>query len=102
MLGRHGCRMLRAKNGAEGERLFAEHAQEIAFVMLDCRLPDMDGTELGERLRQIRPGLPVLFTSGQGYAGQRTFTDGATGFLAKPFMPAEFTRQVSAFTVGTA
>lgn len=100
MLSRHGFRMLRAKNGVEGEQLFTEHAQEIAFVMLDCRLPDIDGAVLGRRLRQIRSDLPVLFTSGQGSAAPESLGDGNTGFLAKPFLPGEFSRRVNALLEG--
>jgi hypothetical protein len=37
-----------------------------------------------------------MFTSGQNYAGQRTFGDGITVFLAKPFLPAQFAHQVNA------
>jgi DNA-binding response OmpR family regulator len=94
LLAREGLRVLRARDGAEGERLFAAHAEEIAVVMLDCRLPDIEGTVLGRRLRARAPELRVLFTSGHSYAGQRIFDDGLTGFLAKPFLPAQLTREI--------
>jgi hypothetical protein len=44
----------------------------------------------------------VLFTSGQANAGARSFTGGATGFLAKPFLPGEFTRKVNTLLEGIA
>ena len=102
ILGRGGRRVLRARDGAESELLFAAHAREIACVMLDYRLPDTDGASLCARLRRQRPDLPVMFASGQDYAGQRTFADGITRFVAKPFLPAELAREVSALLAAIA
>lgn len=94
LLVREGFRVRRARNGAECELLFAALADEIALVMLDCRLPDIDGATLGRRLRAQAPELRVLFTSGHTYAGQRAFDDGLTRFLAKPFLPAQLAREI--------
>jgi DNA-binding response OmpR family regulator len=102
ILARSGHRVLRARDGAEGAVLFAAHRDEIALVMLDCRLPDMDGSALSSDLRESRPDLPVLFTSGQHYAGPKSFTDGMTAFLAKPFLPAQLESQVNALVADIA
>lgn len=102
LLGREQLRVVRARDGAECLRLFAAHAQEIALVMLDYRLPDTDGVTLCARLRAQLPDVPVLFTSGQSYAGPRTFADGNTAFLAKPFLPGQFASQVNALVSVTA
>ncbi|WP_220804421.1 response regulator [Pseudomonas sp. NCCP-436] len=41
-----------------------DSAQPLALLMSDVGLPDMDGRQLAETARQLRPTLPVLFASG--------------------------------------
>ena len=89
-------RVLRAGDGAEGERMLVEHGPAIALALVDCGLPDADGADLCQRLRLVRPGLPVLLTSGreQSELAQALAADGPAAFLAKPFLTCEVTRQV--------
>lgn len=102
LLEREGHRVLHARNGAQCGQLFAEHADEIALVLLDRRLPDTDGGTLCQRLRAVRPDLPVLFTSGRDCAGERLCPDGLTSFIAKPFLPGQLVRQVNSLIAAIA
>ena len=45
-----------------------ELAKEISFdlYILDVRLPDGTGVELCEKLRKMRPGIPILYYSAYG------------------------------------
>lgn len=76
-----GYRAVAARHGGEAlERL----ADELpAVVLLDMRMPVMDGRELQNVLREQYPTLPVVVTSADsrlaGEAGD------AAGFLVKPF-----------------
>ncbi len=86
MLRDSGFTVLEAADGAEALALVDCEADRIQLVLTDVIMPRMRGTELAERLSQLRPGLPVLFMSGfaddpvvQGVAK-------ANGhFLRKPF-----------------
>lgn len=96
ILARRARCVLRAASGAEGEQLFAAHRAEIALAILDCWLPDIDGTVLCRRLRRAAPGLPVLLTSGcENTEALRLAAEERTAFLAKPFYPSQVDRQVS-------
>src|SRR5436309_949157 len=65
ILERRGRLLIRARDAAEAERQFMAYAPRIALLMLDCKLPDVHGGVLCQRLRRLVPGLPALFTSGQ-------------------------------------
>ena len=58
LLVRLGKRVLRARDGAEGAQMFAEYEHDIALVMLDCCLPDIDGVAMCRVIRQHAPNLP--------------------------------------------
>jgi len=51
-----------AENGAEGLRLAAEFQPDAAVV--DIGLPDMDGYEVAQKLRQLNPAILLVAYSG--------------------------------------
>lgn len=57
----------------------------IDCIILDIDMPDMDGFEFCERLREIS-GVPIIFLSGMTEAKNRvkSFKVGGDDFLAKP------------------
>ena len=72
--GRQALEALRAASG------------EMALVVLDMRMPGMDGRQVFVELRRAWPDLPVLLCS--GYVGDQVadlLAQGPTGFLKKPF-----------------
>ncbi|RZI85379.1 MAG: PAS domain-containing sensor histidine kinase [Rubrivivax sp.] len=59
-----GYRVLEAANGAQALELLAAHP-EVALLFTDVVMSGgMSGPQLAERARALRPGLPVLYTSG--------------------------------------
>lgn len=87
----HGYRVLTAANGAEGLRLFAAHATEVALVITDLHMPQVEGSSFVSEVRRLRADMPVLYISGlsgaedEGNAPSRRSSD---PFLLKPFKPA--------------
>ncbi|MDB5050882.1 MAG: Signal transduction histidine kinase CheA [Fibrobacteres bacterium] len=67
---------------------------EIHLVISDIVMPDMGGKELAERIRKLRPKLPILFIS--GYADQPEGHDPirGEGLLQKPFGLSEILKRV--------
>ena len=62
------------------------------LVLLDVRLPDIDGLEVCRRIKRAHPELPVLQTSAvftEPEARARGMENGADRYLAQPFEPAE-------------
>ena len=81
-----GYRTLEASTGGQALSLAAEHRP--AVVLMDIRLPDMDGVEALRRLRmdERTASIPVLAVTAQAMKGDRErFTEaGFDGYLSKP------------------
>jgi PAS domain S-box-containing protein len=93
----YGYTVLEAEDGGEALRILeTKEGAGVALVLADLVMPVMGGRELGIRLKESRPGLPVLFMSahtGDELARRRLLSPGIW-FLQKPFTPDELVAQV--------
>ena len=81
-----GYRVLAAADGAAALELASGRDVRVDLLVTDVVMPGMSGPDLARRLRETRPGVPVLYMSGyadQGLAHEAAATGGA--FLSKPF-----------------
>ncbi len=87
MLTSLGYRVYAAGSGQEAIALFKEKIGEIDLVILDMIMPGISGAETFDRLREIKPSIKVLLSSGYSINGEaKTIMDrGCNGFLQKPF-----------------
>jgi len=83
ILKERGYNVLKARNSAEAQELFAKYNEHIVIVITDLRMPGGSGVELAKALRRVRADLPILFISGDGENPVRFGS--LTDFLAKPF-----------------
>jgi two-component system sensor histidine kinase/response regulator len=79
--------ILTARSGAEALDLLLSH--EVALVLLDVHMPEMDGFELAELMRgaERTRNIPLIFVTAGGREVQRMFKGydlGAVDFLYKP------------------
>ena len=89
MLGQAGYRVLDARTPGEARQLFDQHKDDIALLLTDVIMPEMNGPALAQRLVAIRPELRVLFVSGYTEELPVLNTPGnKSHFLAKPFSSA--------------
>lgn len=82
--------------------LAAVTASRPDYVILDVGLPDLDGTEVFERIRATFPTLPVVFSSGHADASklQRYLEMEHVVLLVKPYSFADLTATLSALPPG--
>ena len=83
-----GYHVLVAQDGEEAVSLFTAHAEEVALAIIDVVMPRVGGREAAQRMRGMKPGLPVLFAS--GYGAEAAVTRAAlslpgTALVQKPF-----------------
>jgi two-component system cell cycle sensor histidine kinase/response regulator CckA len=98
MLERLGFTVLTASNGVEAVERFREHASEIVCVLLDLKMPHMDGEEAFEELRRVASDVTVILCSGYSeLESVERFSDkGLAGFLQKPFGTARLKETLQA------
>jgi two-component system cell cycle response regulator DivK len=94
-----GFRTLEASTGGAGISLAAEHVPDV--ILMDIRLPDMDGTDALLRLREgeATASIPVVALTSFAMKGdrERLLATGFDGYLEKPISVREFPDQVRSY-----
>lgn len=94
-----GYRVLEASNGDDAHRLLLAHPDlPIDVLFTDVVMPGrLDGIDLAEAARELRPGLRVLFATGFANLIRDQRHEAMRGpVLRKPYRPGELRRAVSA------
>jgi DNA-binding response OmpR family regulator len=95
MIKRFGYKVLQGINGLEASQVFRDNIDDICLVILDVKLPDELGSDTCKRLKEIRPDVKVLLTSGLGRTpGGDSLECGCDGFLPKPFRMEELSNKL--------
>jgi CheY-like chemotaxis protein len=90
-LRRRGFTVWVARDGREALDLYQQHADEITLVLLDVRMPVVDGADVLAQLRAWNPCLSAYVMSGHlgGYSEDELRHRGAAGVFEKPFVLPE-------------
>jgi len=82
----HGYTLLRAKNGREAVDM-CKTKDEIDLVLLDIKMPVMDGFEAAREILKHKPGLPIIAQTAYAHPSDRSraMESGCIDYLAKPF-----------------
>ncbi len=96
MLERLGYTVHAADSGLKAVELYRQYKERIHIVVLDMVMPDMNGAETFDRIREINPLANVLLSSGYSINGQATeiLNRGCNGFIQKPFNLLELSQKV--------
>jgi CheY-like chemotaxis protein len=96
ILERNGYKVLPAASGGEALILAEKFAGEINLLLADVVMPNMNGKELYERLRGVRPGLRALYMSGytDDVIAHHGLLEPGIQFLQKPFTAIELAKKV--------
>jgi len=87
ILTRIGLRVLKASRGDEALEILEK--EKVSIVLLDLKMPGMDGMEVLGHIKKLDEGILVIVIT--GYATVETATEamklGAYDFISKPFEP---------------
>ncbi len=89
---------LSTEEAADGEEALAKlKDKRFLLVLLDLRLPGMDGMEVLREMRRIRPEIPVMVITAYGTVSLavEAMSIGAIDFVQKPFVPEEVRQAVT-------
>lgn len=90
-LERHGFQVWLAASGPEALDVYRQHAARIAVVLLDVRMPELDGPQTLRALRQLDAEVCCCFISGHtgDYSEASLLELGAAHVFTKPFHLAD-------------
>jgi DNA-binding response OmpR family regulator len=76
-----------ARDGKEAWDLFQQDKHDIC--VLDVMMPEMDGFTLGEKIKELRPEVPLIFLTAKSLKEDivRGLKIGADDYITKPFDP---------------
>lgn len=106
ILSEAGFDVVMVKNGEEACQEVTEaekRGTQFAAVLMDMRMPVLDGYEATTQLREQYPKLPIIAVTAYAMIGDREkcMDAGCTDFLAKPFNQRELVSMVRSHTGGT-
>jgi two-component system, NtrC family, response regulator AtoC len=90
-----GYRTTTAANGSAALELFRQNPPDL--LLTDIRMPDMDGMELFNQVRKLKPDIVTVFMTAYGSIDNvvKSMQMGVSGFLLKPFTGRELERALS-------
>ena len=96
LLERLGYRVVAVNSGEAAVEAVQRMGSKIDLVLLDMIMPGMSGGEAFDRIREIRPQMRVILSSGYTIDGQARLImqRGCNGFIQKPFNAAEISQRL--------
>jgi len=94
-----GYGFLEASNGLEGLGVLARHHADIALIILDVNMPEMDGFEFLDKVKAHPDfkAIPVMMLTTESERGKiiQAIKAGAVNYICKPFTPEDLTVKIT-------
>lgn len=103
MLEDAGCNVFEAVNGEDGVKQFLEHRDELDLILMDIRMPVMDGIEATKKIRSMddekAQKIPIIALTASAYEGDihRSSLAGMNESVLKPIDPSKLYAIMSRF-----
>jgi signal transduction histidine kinase/CheY-like chemotaxis protein/CHASE3 domain sensor protein len=95
ILKQNGYRVLEAGNGADALRICEDEGDDVDLIVTDIVMPEMGGSELAKKVRELKPEARILFTSGytEDAVVRQSLLHAGEAFIEKPFTPGSLTKK---------
>lgn len=82
--------VIRAKTGQEAVEIFLDN-RNIRLILMDMKMPDMDGFEATRIIRKSNPEIPIIAVTAFVMMGdeEKVRQAGCNDYLPKPFTPEQ-------------
>ena len=97
ILDKGGFSVIATDRVGEALEMCADPSRRIDLLLTDVVMPDLLGTDLAERVREVRPGLPVIYMSGYSHevlAPKTMLGNAYSAFIEKPFSSETLLRAI--------
>jgi len=90
-----------ARNGREAVDLIREHS-EISVVLMDLKMPVMDGFEATREIKSFRKDLPIIAVTAYAMSGdeKKAYDCGCDDYIVKPTSTDELLQKLKKFGIG--
>lgn len=81
-----GAEIIRAVNGKEAVELCQKN-DKISMLLMDIKMPVMNGYEAIKQIRELRPDLPIIAQTAFALSNEmlKAFNAGSNDYISKPF-----------------
>ena len=85
-----GAEILEAKTGKEAIDLCRNRESRIDIILMDIKMPDIDGLEATRQIKKMNPDIVVIAQTAYTFKEdqRRAVESGCDDFLAKPVRPS--------------
>jgi PAS domain S-box-containing protein len=96
VLERNGYTVLEADSGASAIEIAKQHPGDIAAILLDLSMPGLSGADAMQQMREARPSVKVLVSSGYAEEEAMRLFQGqpVSGFIQKPYTSTALAEKV--------
>jgi CheY-like chemotaxis protein len=98
ILSKNKIHIIRASNGNEAVEMCKKHP-EIKLVLMDIKLPKMNGYDATRQIKQHNPNLPVIAQTAYAMLEDRekALAAGCDGYLSKPILKEELLKIIEKY-----
>ena len=80
------CNLMWARTGKEILDLYKQHRGEARLILMDIKMPNIDGLDATRAIREMDKDIPVIAVSAYAYENEKeeAMESGCNEFLTKP------------------
>jgi signal transduction histidine kinase len=98
ILNQYNYSIIRVENGIDAVEMIKEN-KRISLILMDIKMPDMDGLEATSLIREFNKDLPIIAQTAHAFSGERekAFKVGCNGYLTKPIRSIDLINKIKEF-----
>lgn len=98
VLKRTGATLFRARNGEEAVKV-CEDQPDLDLVLMDIKMPDLNGLDATRQIRKFNPNLPIIAQTAYALVGEKNkcLSAGCNDYISKPINRESLLKMITSF-----